>query len=358
MILVCGCGMRLKAAGAYPGRLGKCPACGAPLRVPDLAPPPPPPPPAQAHDATQSDRAEPNPSAGRSSTFVAYPGRLGAASSRRDVGSRGDWNGLLTVPARPETHLCESLLYPFWGVTGLALLVFLPPALWITSLPAFGMLALTSNLPGQVQLAGVLGLLPVTFGFALVAGFVLLVLGRVLATSALGEVHHPRWPEWDLGDMLRGLGRWLWAGLIGGGVGGLPMVAYWMYCGDIDLLDRIIFAELFAVGACYALMALLASILHDDALGANPITVIRAIRRVGWGYWRPCLVCGAALMLAGTALTTVFEISNPALAALAYWLFWIFILYEAIVVLRVLGLFYHRHARVLGWFRERPRWGV
>ena len=41
MILVCGCGMRLKAAGAYPGRLGKCPACGAPLRVPDLAPPPP-----------------------------------------------------------------------------------------------------------------------------------------------------------------------------------------------------------------------------------------------------------------------------------------------------------------------------
>ena len=71
------------------------------------------------------------------------------------------------------------------------------------------------------------------------------------------------------------------------------MVLYWMYCGDIDLLDRIIFAELFALGACYALMALLASILHEDALGANPITVIRAIRRVGWGYWRPCLVCGA-----------------------------------------------------------------
>ncbi|MEJ7638285.1 MAG: hypothetical protein WKF75_09995 [Singulisphaera sp.] len=360
MILVCGCGMRLKAAGAYPGRLGKCPACGAPLRVPDLAPPAPPPspPPAQSHDATQSDRAEPKPSAARSSTFVASPGRSGPTSSRRDAESRGDWNGLLPVPARPETRLRESLLYPFWGVTGLALLVFLPPALWITSLPTLGMLTLTSSLPGQVQLAGVLGLLPVTFGFALVSGYVLLVLGRVLATSALGEVHHPRWPEWDLGDMLRGLGRWLWAGLIGGGVGGLPMVLYWMYCGDIDLLDRIIFAELFALGACYALMALLASILHEDALGANPITVIRAIRRVGWGYWRPCLICGAALMLAGTALAAVFEVSNPALAALAYWLFWVFILYEAIVVLRVLGLFYHRHARVLGWFRERPRWGV
>lgn len=131
-----------------------------------------------------------------------------------------------------------------------------------------------------------------------------------------------------------------------------------MYCGDIDLLDRIIFAELIALGACYALMALLASILHEDALGANPITVIRAIRRVGWAYGRPCLICGAALMLAGTALVAVFEVTNPALAALAYWLFWVFLVYEAIVVLRVLGLFYHRHARVLGWFPERPRWGV
>jgi len=131
-----------------------------------------------------------------------------------------------------------------------------------------------------------------------------------------------------------------------------------MYCGDIDLLDRILFAELIAVGACYALMALLASILHDDALGANPITVIRAIWRVGWSYWRPCLICGVAVMLAGSALVAVFEVTNPALSALAYWLFWVFLLYEAIVVLRVLGLFYFRHARVLGWFRERPRWGV
>ena len=355
MILVCGCGMRLKAAGAYPGRQGKCPACGAPLRVPDLAALPPI---AQDHDETPIDRAEPRPSAARSSTFVASRGRSGAASSLRDAEGRGDWNGLLAAPARPETRLRQSLLYPFWGVTGLALLVFLPPALWITSLPTFGLWALAANLPGQVRLAGVLGVIPVTLGFALVSGYVLLVLSRVLTTSAQGEVHHPRWPEWDLGDMIRGLGRWLWAGLIGGGVGGLPMVLYWMYCGDIDLLDRIIFAELFAVGASYALMALLASILHEDALGANPITVIRAIRRVGWGYWRPCLFCGAALMLAGTALAAVYEVSNPALAGLAYWLFWVFLLYEAIVVLRVLGLFYFRHARVLGWFPERPRWGV
>ena len=32
--------------------------------------------------------------------------------------------------------------------------------------------------------------------------------------------------------------------------------------------------------------------------------------------------------------------------------------YEAMVVLRVLGLFYHKRARQLGWFRGRTGWGV
>ena len=167
-ILVCACGMRLKAAGAYPGRLGRCPACGAPLRVPDRAPPPTPP--ARAHDEIPDDRAEPRPSAARSSAFVASPGRSGAASSRRDAGRRGDWNGLLPVPARPETRLRESLLYPFWGVTGLALLVFLPPALWLTSLPALGIVAVALSPPGPGRFAGVFAFLPATFVFVLVLG--------------------------------------------------------------------------------------------------------------------------------------------------------------------------------------------
>ena len=34
-ILICECGMRLKVAGAAPGKEGRCPNCGATLRVPD-----------------------------------------------------------------------------------------------------------------------------------------------------------------------------------------------------------------------------------------------------------------------------------------------------------------------------------
>ena len=38
-ILICECGMRLKVAGAAPGKVGRCPNCGSTLQVPDLAVP-------------------------------------------------------------------------------------------------------------------------------------------------------------------------------------------------------------------------------------------------------------------------------------------------------------------------------
>ena len=38
-ILVCGCGLKVRAAGATPGRTRRCPRCGGELRVPDALPP-------------------------------------------------------------------------------------------------------------------------------------------------------------------------------------------------------------------------------------------------------------------------------------------------------------------------------
>jgi hypothetical protein len=140
-------------------------------------------------------------------------------------------------------------------------------------------------------------------------------------------------------------------------VGGFPAVVYWISCGDIDPFDVVVFAGLLAVGAAYAQMALLASILHDDPRGANPVTVVRGIVRVGWGYVRPCLVSGFAAALGMLAFKGLLAIAQPTLAAVALWAFWVVALYLAMVALRVLGLFYHRHARSLGWFRDRPRRG-
>jgi hypothetical protein len=267
------------------------------------------------------------------------------------------WDGLIQVPVRPESGLRESLLYPLWGATGVALLVLTPPLLWITSVPLLTTIAAFSGQDSPFRIGALLILIPASLSFGVVFGYALLFLGGVAASSAMGETHHPRWPDWDLSSIFLGLGRWAWAGLIGGVVGGFPAVAYWMYCGDVDLFDGMILAELSAVGAVYALMGLLASILHESALAANPFTVVRAIKRVGWGYAQPCLAAGFAVVVAMTLLSASFEVENPALSAFLFWLFWLVSLYVAMVVLRVLGLFYHRHARELGWFRDRTGWG-
>ncbi len=141
-------------------------------------------------------------------------------------------------------------------------------------------------------------------------------------------------------------------------VGGFPATAYWVYCGDIDLFDALILVELAALGAIYGLMALLASILHDDALAANPITIGMAIRRVGWSYATPCLLAGGAAVTVVALGVSAFEVENPVVSALVFWLFWVVALYLALVIFRILGLFYHAHARDLGWFRDRTGWGV
>jgi hypothetical protein len=269
------------------------------------------------------------------------------------------WDGFIAAPKRPEERLRESLWYPLWGATGVASLVILPPLLWITSYFVFaGVMAVFSGGGGGRSLIGLLFLLPTSLGLFAVGGYALLFLARVLASSALGEVHHPRWPDWEPFAIAAGLGRWLWAGFVGGVVGGVPAVAYWVYCGDIDLFDTIILTELIALGAVYALMALMASILHEDLWAANPLTVFVAIYRVGWGYARPCLVCGAAVTVAGTLLAGALETGDAVASAFLFFAFWVVGLYLAMVVLRVLGLYYHQNARVLGWFRGRTGWGV
>lgn len=264
---------------------------------------------------------------------------------------------MIRPPTEPESRFRESLRYPFWDGTGVSVLVCLPPVLWLTSLPVFGLLPVILGSGGLIWVLAPFAL-GMSFFFALTLGYALVFLNQVVISSALGEVQHPRLPDGDFSSLLGGVGRWAWAGLIGFVVGGIPAIAYWISCGDVDLFDQVIIAELLAVGAAYTQMGLVATLLHDDFRAANPITVTRAIRRVGFSYLRLCLLSGAAVLVAVIALSLVFRAPNVLLAAFGLWVFWVFALYEAMVVLRVLGLFYRRHAAALGWFPERPRWGA
>jgi hypothetical protein len=265
-------------------------------------------------------------------------------------------------PRGAPVRLGECLIYPLVDGPGIGLLVFLPPLLWLLSLPVFDVIAILEPLTRGDWAIGLLTLpifMPLLMTFALTVGYSLLFMGQILVVSALGEADHPRWPEWDSHEISEGLGRWLWAGLFGLALGGFPVVVYWLNCGDIDWFDRVIFAELVILGVGYAQMALAVSLLHDKLAAANPVTVALAIVRVGWDYVQPCIVAGIALFLAVAALLAViFRMPSMRVAAVALWAFWVFVLYEGMVVHRMLGLTYYTHADDLAWFRRRPKWGL
>jgi len=338
MILVCRCGRRVRAPGAVPGRVGRCPGCGEALRVPEApsAPPieveapPAPEPVAAARPAPRRRKRKPS----------GLIDRLEA------------WDGL--VP-RPQTSasarsVFRNLLYPLWDANGLAFLVIFPILWWLISLPTFEYLSLLAQ--GEPAIAPIRALIPSLTGLIIVLGYTLAFLNQVFLSSAHGETRHPRWPELDLWELVRGVLRWAWALLAGFLVGGLP--AFW-FLGRVEeprFSDWAIFGGLWAFGALYAEVALVASLLFDDILAINPATVGRAVWVSRFGFLRSLILSAAILIPTGLLFTAVLHVSEPHLAIGSWLLFWGVAFYGALVAMRVLGTEYHRHARALGWFRE------
>ncbi|WP_435006392.1 hypothetical protein P12x_003966 [Tundrisphaera lichenicola] len=207
-------------------------------------------------------------------------------------------------------------------------------------------------------MVGLLFAIPQLILFLAVAGYILLFLGQVLITSALGEVSQPRSPGWDLIEIGVGLGRWFWALIIGGLVGGLPALTYWIGCGEVDLMDRIVLIDLLVPGMAYAQMALLASLIHESPLAANPATVYRAIRRLGWTYFKPCLETSAYVVIVTGLFAGMLRIRGDLAQSIACYLFWVVSFYASMVLLRRLGLFCFRNAVVLDWYPDRTRHAI
>ena len=367
--LVCPCGMTLKAPGAKPGRVGKCPRCGGLLRVPDE-------PVAAAAPSRKSARrpvpdespadpisdpdegmpggygVAPRPAFYDNPTFAPPPTRSRQTGKTKILAGEGP-----VAPPKDDLTLGQSLGYPLWSWSSVSMLVFLPPALTLTSAPLPFLIGVLFG-GSPFTIGGLILLRPGFFMGICVWGYTLVYLGNVRHLQPpRARLLPPRTPRFGEEDILRVLGRWLWACLIGVGLGAVPALAYWIYCGEIDWADRLMFINLMALGAAYAQMALLAVLLHDDPLAANPITVLRAIRRVGWNYAGVCFLSGAFLVSVVFQLGAIAKIEDIATHAAVFWFFWVNFLYGAMVVLRRLGRFCHRNRVVLAWFPDRPTWG-
>jgi hypothetical protein len=281
--------------------------------------------------------------------------RVVAGGAREESYASYRWRHPRVMP-----RLGECLLYPLGDGPGLGLLVLFPPVLWVLSLPIFDFIAVLEPVTKSNWALGLLvvpAFVPMLFSFLMTTGYILVFLGHMLVASAMGENDHPRWPEWQPPEISEGLGRWLWAGISGVGLGVLPLLVYWVYCGPIDWLDVIVFLDLILVGVGFSQMALAAALMHDSIIAANPVTVVRAILRIGWDYVFPCFVASVAAILAGAGVwLLLFKMPTMWMEAVAIWVYWVFVLYEAMVVVRMIGLTYHAHAPALGWFQRRPRW--
>lgn len=324
-ILICKCGMWLKAPDPdQAGGLGRCPSCGRTIGpkgvVGDVEPEPP------------------------RSLFRRRPRRPSRA-----------------LRGRPLTFI-EAMLYPLTDGPGIGLLVVLPPFLAFMSIPVFDILPLFRSAPGggfnALAILVIPLSLPLIVSFSMLFGYILLYFGRVLVNSSMGRDDHPRYPLWDWQTILDGVIRWGWAGIVGAGLGGLPALLYYQVCGRVDWIDRIVFVELLALGAGYAQMGLAAAILHDNVATANPVTIARAIYRIGWDYIWPSLATAVAITIGYVLADHVLNrIPDLTLAAFGLWGIWIYALYAGMVVMHILGYCYYRHGASLGWFHSQPKWG-
>lgn len=326
-IVICKCGSWLKAPDPDEGGFGRCPSCGRVIGSDG-----------QIRDAEPAEQV---------------------GFFRRLVGMKRP-SEMYPKRGRP-LGLGEALAFPLVDGPGLMLLAFFPPFLTFMSVPVFDIVMFFRDGPrGGFNPLALLLLpfaLPLMISFTFVFGYVLLYLALVLTDGAMGRNDHPKFPIWDRHTILEGLARWAWAGIVGLGVGALPIVLYVKLRGEFGPMDWVAVSALVGLAAGYVQMGLAAAILHDNFALAHPVSIAHAVRVIGREYLAPCMLTAFALFLAVVGWRLVmYHAPGVTAAGLGLWAFWVFVLYEAMVIMHVLGRTCYRNAAGLGWYRREPKW--
>lgn len=376
-VLVCDCGKRLRAPGARPGRVGRCPACGGTLRFPgDPAPvasAPKPMMPVRPGELPREIKPKKPKKSVAPIVVGSVPRDIPAANEDvlperakpLDVDSRGDLldrarqvgrGGIFKLPRKSKFGLRDSLLYPFWDLAAITWILIMPFGLAMPYLIVFYMIPVV--LQGGVWSI----MLPIVFPMIVVLGVALgylgLIFSEVLAESSANEVHHPRWPEIDFGAIVGSLFRWSCGLVIGLGLGAIPAMQFWKRAEEHGLGDRVIASGLVACGLLYGLMSLASLILHGDLLALNPVMIIKAIFRGGFPYLQTVWLAICVVMVSTVALEMINRAYGEFLMLPAAWLAWAWIVYGGTVVSRSLGMTLHTRRKQIGWFPDRERWGA
>lgn len=365
-ILVCECGLRLRAPGAVPGRVGRCPKCKGVLKFPDSTSPMTPP--AESESGSVGYFLEPNQAQSATQSSDEPKARQRRVKTRDKPANAPTTmaDGLLPALQAPETWWLPSVLYPLRGAECMGLIGVVSVAYWILSVlvPEYclGLMSDAESLGAMPMghLVSLITSLPVIILIPPALFYLLQYLGRVLVSSALGETIPPRSPDRNFEGFLSGLSPWFIWLLMGVTVSLLPFASYAASRGTEISASPLLAIGLLALGFPYALMALMMSFLHDEPTAAKPNNVIGALFRLFASFLGICVIAIGALAVGVGIFGLAFL-----LRANHFWLYifaclasWVCAIWILIVVMRIVGLYYHRHKDVLRWHRDRPRWGV
>jgi hypothetical protein len=235
-------------------------------------------------------------------------------------------------------------------------LIFVPPVLGTFGLLSLGLAK--RYIVGQELSSAATVLPPILPGslfFLLTLGYVFLFLNDVVRSSAYGEIQHPRSPSWSPAASIGAVARWVWVL----GCAALVCAPLWWWWGRVPNSPRdwLIDGALAIPVLLYAQMALVAVILFDDPLAANPFTVLGALYRSGLDSFR--VATATALAIALICLGGAGLVRLPMVVAIvASYGYCLLSFYLAIFVARTLGLYFRRNTKRIGWFPERLRWGA
>jgi len=215
--------------------------------------------------------------------------------------------------------------------------------------------------PSIGRLIALISALPVVILSPLVMIYDLRYLARVLAASSEGERPPPRPPDRNADGLLDGLGSWLVWIVLGAGVGLLPLATYWMALASSDgSWSPLAAAALGLAGLPYALMALMMTFLHDDALAARPGAVLVAIARLGPSFLGLSLTVAALFAVVGIAFAAALALRDR-----AFWVYiaasltcWLLAAWLSIVAMHTMGAYHAPRERFLKWRRKRRRRGA
>jgi hypothetical protein len=265
-----------------------------------------------------------------------------------------------------ELGFAASLLYPFRNAEGLAMIATMATAFWVFTIlvPEYCLgVWEDSNSLGTPSMGGLIVLIstiPALLLLPLILTYTLQYLGRVLASSAMGEAVPPRTPDRNFDGLFSGLGPWLVWMVLGVSASGLPL------CCAILFTDRPLLANtwttfgLVMLGLPYAEVALMICFLHDEPLTATPIRVVGEL--VGHGnLLLPMALKGAAIL--GLAVVTFAMVLK--LRGEHFWLYlvaalgcWAILIWAAVATMRVMGACYFFHRYTLKWRHGRSGRGM